>query len=165
LTAVKVFLIPYDFSDMPPMTKTFLRQKSYITPSESPRGRSRHTTCVVSPTSPESSLSPSKAWDTFTSSPSTSFDNASSTPASSSTYSSGTSSSRANPPQKLLRYAVHLHFICPKPKRIYLHRTIRAVFTPRAPDSSEKLDIFSEGPEDPKYISMSDNETSLLGGV
>ncbi|KAJ3277664.1 hypothetical protein HK104_003088, partial [Borealophlyctis nickersoniae] len=28
-TAIKVFLIPYDFRDMPPGTKTFLRQKSY----------------------------------------------------------------------------------------------------------------------------------------
>jgi hypothetical protein len=28
-TAIKLFLIPYDLSDMPPRTKTFLRQKSY----------------------------------------------------------------------------------------------------------------------------------------
>jgi hypothetical protein len=28
-TAVKFFLIPYDFTEMPPRTKTFLRQKSY----------------------------------------------------------------------------------------------------------------------------------------
>ena len=28
-TAVKLFLIPYDFSDMPNFTKTFMRQKSY----------------------------------------------------------------------------------------------------------------------------------------
>ncbi|KAI8083991.1 uncharacterized protein B0P05DRAFT_535757 [Gilbertella persicaria] len=30
-TAVKLFLIPYDFTDMPRNTKTFLRQKSYVT--------------------------------------------------------------------------------------------------------------------------------------
>ncbi|KAG0347125.1 hypothetical protein BG004_008460 [Podila humilis] len=30
-TAVKVFLVPYDFTDMPPGTKTFLRQKHYST--------------------------------------------------------------------------------------------------------------------------------------
>ncbi|KAG0090858.1 hypothetical protein BGZ93_009114 [Podila epicladia] len=30
-TAVKVFLVPYDFSDMPSGTKTFLRQKHYST--------------------------------------------------------------------------------------------------------------------------------------
>jgi hypothetical protein len=28
-TAIKVFLIPYDLKDMPPNTKTFIRQKSY----------------------------------------------------------------------------------------------------------------------------------------
>ena len=28
-TSVKVFLIPYDFRDMPTRTKTFIRQKSY----------------------------------------------------------------------------------------------------------------------------------------
>jgi hypothetical protein len=28
-TAIKVFLIPFDFRDMPPNTKTFIRQKSY----------------------------------------------------------------------------------------------------------------------------------------
>ncbi|CAB4396964.1 unnamed protein product [Rhizophagus irregularis] len=32
-TAVKIFLVPYDLSDMPPGTKTFIRQKSYTIPS------------------------------------------------------------------------------------------------------------------------------------
>ncbi|RIA90580.1 hypothetical protein C1645_769693 [Glomus cerebriforme] len=31
-TAVKIFLVPYDLSDMPPGTKTFIRQKSYTIP-------------------------------------------------------------------------------------------------------------------------------------
>jgi hypothetical protein len=35
-TAIKVFLIPYDFRDMPPNTKTFIRQKSYAISSKSP---------------------------------------------------------------------------------------------------------------------------------
>ncbi|KAK9700968.1 hypothetical protein K7432_011957 [Basidiobolus ranarum] len=34
-TAVKFFLIPYDFSDMPENSKTFLRQKSYSVPGPS----------------------------------------------------------------------------------------------------------------------------------
>ncbi|KAG0355751.1 hypothetical protein BG005_005297, partial [Podila minutissima] len=46
-TAVKVFLVPYDFSDMPPGTKTFLRQKHYSTgpgmgPSSSQGGTLRY---------------------------------------------------------------------------------------------------------------------------
>ncbi|KAJ3361903.1 hypothetical protein HDU91_003690 [Kappamyces sp. JEL0680] len=35
-TAVKVFLIPYDFRDMPPNTKTFIRQKSYAIQKRKP---------------------------------------------------------------------------------------------------------------------------------
>lgn len=37
-TAVKLFLIPYDLSDMPADTKTFLRQKSFGVPESSNRG-------------------------------------------------------------------------------------------------------------------------------
>ncbi|ORX50394.1 hypothetical protein BCR36DRAFT_327208 [Piromyces finnis] len=36
-TAVKVFLIPYDFHDMPPNSKTFIRQKSYLKDSRNPK--------------------------------------------------------------------------------------------------------------------------------
>ncbi|KAJ3016076.1 UNVERIFIED_CONTAM: hypothetical protein HDU68_012441 [Siphonaria sp. JEL0065] len=51
-TAVKVFLIPYDFRDMPPNTKTFIRQKIYVVK------HSTATTSVVSipSTTPVSSL-------------------------------------------------------------------------------------------------------------
>ncbi|KAJ2993439.1 hypothetical protein HDV02_002418 [Globomyces sp. JEL0801] len=37
LAAIKVFLVPYDFRDMPVKTKTFIRQKSYAIPS--PKGQ------------------------------------------------------------------------------------------------------------------------------
>ncbi|RUP51326.1 hypothetical protein BC936DRAFT_148741 [Jimgerdemannia flammicorona] len=40
-TAVKFFLLPYDFTDMPPSTKTFLRQKSYSVPD--PTGQTKQT--------------------------------------------------------------------------------------------------------------------------
>lgn len=39
-TAVKFFLLPYDFSDMPPNTKTFVRQKSYSAPDASGQSKS-----------------------------------------------------------------------------------------------------------------------------
>ncbi|KAJ3012710.1 UNVERIFIED_CONTAM: hypothetical protein HDU68_001064 [Siphonaria sp. JEL0065] len=51
-TAIKVFLIPYDFRDMPPNTKTFLRQKIYVvkpTATTTP-------TVSIPPTTPVSSL-------------------------------------------------------------------------------------------------------------
>lgn len=43
-TAVKLFLIPYDVTDMPRSTKTFLRQKSYF---ESPVRRNNALRCAV----------------------------------------------------------------------------------------------------------------------
>ncbi|TPX65739.1 hypothetical protein SpCBS45565_g04958 [Spizellomyces sp. 'palustris'] len=47
-TAIKLFLLPYDFQDMPNNSKTFLRQKSYTVPSstsassKSPNAQSDH---------------------------------------------------------------------------------------------------------------------------
>ncbi|KAL7750087.1 hypothetical protein RI367_004602 [Sorochytrium milnesiophthora] len=45
-TAVKVFLVPYDLSDMPPNTKTFLRQKAYAV-SSAPAAGMRHLRFAV----------------------------------------------------------------------------------------------------------------------
>ncbi|KAJ3087115.1 hypothetical protein HK102_011789 [Quaeritorhiza haematococci] len=104
-TAVKVFLIPYDFHDMPPGTKTFLRQKSY----------------TLSKASSSSSSTPSTASTT-------------STPSSSSS------------------------------KRLYLAKTVRIVFSHRAPDGDEKLRVVCEGPKDPKYMPL-DAGTPVGAGV
>ncbi len=38
-SAIKIFLIPYDFRDMPIHTKTFIRQKSYAVSQRNPGGR------------------------------------------------------------------------------------------------------------------------------
>ncbi|GAA99851.1 uncharacterized protein L969DRAFT_91792 [Mixia osmundae IAM 14324] len=40
-TAVKVFLVPYDLSDMPAGSKTFIRQKSYTVANEQPQDSPR----------------------------------------------------------------------------------------------------------------------------
>jgi hypothetical protein len=86
-TPIKVFLVNYDLKDMPPLTKTFLRQK------------------IVT----------------------------------------------SNPP--ILRYAIHLKFVCPKKKHYYLYRNIRVVFAHRVPDDMEILHVKYDFPEDPKYFS------------
>ncbi|KAL1923713.1 uncharacterized protein VTP21DRAFT_8693 [Calcarisporiella thermophila] len=78
-TAVKVFLLPYDFTDMPPRTKTFLRQKSYTNAG--------------------------------------------------------------------LRYAIHAQFCCTE-KALYLYKSIRVVFSNRAPDRSERLRVVCDGPSE-----------------
>jgi hypothetical protein len=55
LTCVKVLLIPYDFSQMPPNTKTFLRQKSYKLPTPTP-SLSEHSTKASLPSNKKGSL-------------------------------------------------------------------------------------------------------------
>ena len=94
-TVIKVFLIPYDFTDMPKHSKTFLRHKSF------------------------------------------------------SVENSG------------LRYALHLNFVCPREHRIFVHKSIRVVFSQRAPDGSEKLRVVIEGPENPKYSLISERKDIL----
>ena len=66
-TAIKVFLIPYDFRDMPANTKTFIRQKSYAIASKSPnysgpttRPRRDSLTGEGSSTSPSHHLNPDR---------------------------------------------------------------------------------------------------------
>jgi hypothetical protein len=159
MTAVKVFLVPYDLSDMPAGKKTFVRQKCHITPPRS----SQQDECnsneahqdVISP------LSSPKSPNTRTSSQSVR--------------------------RETLRYAVHLQFCAvaaPQHKpsktigsqagfhgdarlrgspkvdaidkadgsksepRYYLHKAIRVVFVARVPDKSEKLTAVTETPQD-----------------
>lgn len=50
----------------------------------------------------------------------------------------------SDPP--ILRYAVHLKFVCPKAKKYYLYKNIRIVFAHRTPDDNEKLFCSSEFP-------------------
>ena len=45
-TGIKVFLIKYDFRDMPPNTHTFLRQRTFV--SSAPRRYSSVTACLAS---------------------------------------------------------------------------------------------------------------------
>jgi len=99
-TAVKVFLIPYDFRDMPPNTKTFIRQKSYL---------------------------------------------------------KNIKNGNSHDQKYSLRYAIHLQFISPSKKRLYLYKTLRVVFAHKAPEKDEKLCTISDGPVDPKYIPIVDN--------
>jgi len=90
-TVVKVFLVPYDLSDMPSSTKTFLRQTCHS---------------VVE--------------------------------------------------MNALRYAIHLKLFCNQRKRIFLHSTIRVVFSHRVPDGSEELKTVTRKSED--YIPISSND-------
>ncbi|KAJ3107711.1 hypothetical protein HDU97_003381 [Phlyctochytrium planicorne] len=126
-TAVKLFLIPYDFREMPPNTKTFLRQKLYsagtpATPNHNSNNRRNSTSTLSSrlsiPSLRDSNLGKSPSKD------------------------------RSN----RLRDAIHLQFWCDAKRRLYLTRSIRVVFSHRAPDSDEKLTTTCEGPENPRFV-------------
>ncbi|SPO41506.1 uncharacterized protein PSFLO_06988 [Pseudozyma flocculosa] len=161
LTAVKLFLVPYDLTDMPAGTKTFIRQKSMVVV---PLPGTEATPAAAGPRTP--SHIPSR-------------DSPAPTPTT--LASSQTSKPPATPKDKL-RYAVHLQFCSPpvpppkqrkadpgfegrdrigelgpaqkasdtsKPApqpKIYLHKSIRVVFAARTPDKSEKLNVVTETP-------------------
>lgn len=158
LTAMKVFLVPYDLSNMPAGTKTFVRQKCHVTPPIAPQADATKRSSVSSPippsqppTSPE--ISPART--------------------------------ATRPARETLRYAVHLQFCAMAPSlpqkksskagfggvnplkrssngeqalgdrggrqataepRYYLHKAIRVVFSARVPDKSEKLTNVTETP-------------------
>ena len=108
-TPIKVFLIPYDLTDMPIFTKTYLRQKVYLTKTITP------STSPMIPINRTVSLSDLDV--------------------------SG---------NDRLQYAIHLQIICTKQKRIFIHHSIRVVFSHRTPD--RQLRVVTEGPLNPKYF-------------
>eukprot|EP00842_Homolaphlyctis_polyrhiza_P004461 jgi/Hompol1/5015/HPOL_004090-RA len=180
-TAIKVFLIQYDLRDMPANTKTFLRQKSYAlstvpsptkgagSPSHSHR-RTESSPTASSPrrqqvgvddylaTSPHlpslsSNISSDSAGDDTAatilpipvSAPQTR--RPSQSP-------SGSTAQRIQLACDRLRYAIHLQFICTAKRHLYLSKSIRVVFSHRAPDADEKLRTVCEGPTNPKYLPL-----------
>jgi len=52
----------------------------------------------------------------------------------------------------VLRYAIHLKFVCPKKGKYYLYKTIRVVFANRIPDSNEVLREIYDFPDHPTYF-------------
>ncbi|KAJ3317301.1 hypothetical protein HDU76_001236, partial [Blyttiomyces sp. JEL0837] len=144
-TAVKVFLVPYDFRDMPPNTKTFLRQKIYSvsnTPSPSQPGQSHN----------QSTTAPSTRHRR-------SFSGVGNTTASNLGVGLlSPSSSSQQQQQDRLRDAIHLQFYCTDRRRLYLTKSMRVVFSHRAPDGDEK-----QRPKDPKYIAC--GEKWMVGGA
>ena len=130
-TAIKVFLVPYDFRDMPPSSKTFLRQKSYAT-------RNR----AISPNKNKTSLQTPEIDDQWLNQDI-----------------NERTSPNTRPKQDRMRYAIHLQFQCTDRRHLYLCKTMRVVFSHRAPDTDETLRTICEGPTNPRYIL-----TDTIGG-
>ena len=125
LTAVKLFLVPYDLTDMPAGSKTFIRQKSLITPPSpgSEAIRSLAPDPDGSPCSARSIKAPAR--DTLRYAIHLQF---CSLPQSPRRSSAGKAAAAAAAP------------------KVYLHKTIRVVFAARTPDKSEKLSVVTETP-------------------
>ncbi len=143
-TAVKVFLVPYDMTSMQAGQRTFVRQKCYAQAGAVPaaiNGASRSTPAALLPQESK------------------------------------------EPQSQSLRYAVHLQFCSPPASyfrssarwegaegeappapKVYLHRGIRVVFSPRLPDSSERLHTVTETVDAPLRSAAPDPEadTSAL---
>ncbi|KXS11854.1 hypothetical protein M427DRAFT_157912 [Gonapodya prolifera JEL478] len=115
-TAVKVFLLPYDFTSLPPSSRTFVRQKSYAVPGTSVSTR---PATVVRPSAP----SPS--------------------PPSSGTP-EATTPCGTKKPRGPLRYALHLQIARDGKGRVFLWRTMRVVFSHGGEGGGEKLDVVVE---------------------
>jgi hypothetical protein len=144
-TPIKTFLIKYDVHDMPPLTKTFIRQRicsTAPTPSPSP-----------SPPSPSHSTLPTSAF--LLSSPSSSSTSRSSSSVSLAD-STGVPLMTTSPPK--LQYAVHLRIKSPRKKKFYLYRNIRVVFPHRVPDESCNLKTYYDLPDQPRYYPYSPEE-------
>ncbi|PWN90146.1 hypothetical protein FA10DRAFT_106380 [Acaromyces ingoldii] len=164
-TAVKLFLVPYDLSDMPAGTKTFIRQKSHAAPpvpgSETGLASRPPDAPPPSPSpSPSSSITPRlSAKETLRYAVHLQFCAVANAPAKAARKPEAgfegldvpieartTRRARAShPPDPRAAGGTGPTSAAQQPK-IYLHKNIRVCFAARLPDKSEKLSVLTDTP-------------------
>jgi hypothetical protein len=136
-TVVKMFVVMYDLSDMPPNHRTFLRQRTMYVPLVSNSSSSASSSSKA--TSPTSSRVNSKRSD---SSKDSSFE-----------------LDDENDTAELksyLRYLIHLRFNTSKSGKMYLHTNIKLIFARNKCEIDPRLacyeyKTFTEAPKNPRY--------------
>jgi len=135
-TVVKMFVVMYDLSDMPPNSQTFLRQRTLYMPSGKTSSSSATTDKTgFSPTNNNNNKQ-TQIMDVNT-------------------------AAAEDTTQKWLRYLVHLRFASSKSGKIYLHTDIRMIIFRKsdldtatdvhAPGKGFELRSFTKGPSNPKF--------------
>lgn len=152
LTAVKVFLVPYDLTDMPAGTKTFVRQKCHAASPTTPLLDSNSTFQSVpngSPIATSSSRAPLSAKETLRYAVHLQFCAVQAPVKSGKAGFEGVRRSKrdVNGDKIELDQGSGSRSISKLEPRIYLHKSIRVVFSARVPDKSEKLTNATETPK------------------
>ncbi|PWN37375.1 uncharacterized protein FA14DRAFT_170231 [Meira miltonrushii] len=151
LTAVKVFLVPYDLTDMPAGTKTFVRQKCHAASPTTPLLDSNATFQSVpngSPIATTSNRAPASAKETLRYAVHLQFCavQAPVKPGKAGFEGVRRSKRDVNGDKIDVDQGTGSRSTSKSEPRIYLHKSIRVVFSARVPDKSEKLTNATETP-------------------
>jgi Domain of unknown function (DUF4210)/Chromosome segregation during meiosis len=160
LTAVKVFLVPYDLTDMPAGTKTFVRQKCHAASPTTPLLDSNSTFQSVPNGSPmattSSSRVPASTKETLRYAVHLQFCavQAPVRPGKAGFEGVRRSKRDMNGDKIEIDQGSGSRSTSKSEPRIYLHKSIRVVFSARVPDKSEKLTNATETPRGAKGEGM-----------
>ena len=144
-TVVKMFVVMYDLSDMPPGHRTFLRQRTMYVPLSSNSSSNSSNTAAANTSSATLSVANVKKSGQQQIS-------------SSSDAEEETATDKGSLAQlkSYLRYLIHLRFATSKSGKMYLHTNIKLIFARNKCEIDPRLAKYeyktcTEAPRNPKY--------------